>query len=408
MKRKNGFTLIELLAVIVILAIIALITSPIVIGVIDKSRKEAFRDSAYGVIEAGRIYYLESVADTNAFTGKTFDLSNGELKLSGEKPKGGTLEIKDDGKMILMMHNGNYCATKSEDKETVEISKLADGKCEIQENNSGAQTIRDMGVVTSGDGLYVNEPNLGGGHVFKGTNPNNLLLFDNKCWSVISVEDNDEIKIIYEGEAADSTICTRNGDGGSPGTWQWNASNNWHDEDLSVRSKLEGIASGQRWNDFKKMTRLDKVSDHAWNVGAVTVDIYSGGSIQELLEQEKNGKDPSWSTEISSKWNNKLGLINVSDVVKSSTSSRCTSGVWGTMIGAYLPDICGNESYLVKNYAYWTLNAVTNGNVAASSGNASNSGYLSNNFLGVRPVLYLDRTVEIKGNGTSDHPFVVS
>ena len=39
--RKNGFTLIELLAVIVILAIIALIATPIILGIINESKKES-------------------------------------------------------------------------------------------------------------------------------------------------------------------------------------------------------------------------------------------------------------------------------------------------------------------------------------------------------------------------------
>ena len=37
--NKKGFTLIELLAVIVILAIIALITAPIILGVIENAKK---------------------------------------------------------------------------------------------------------------------------------------------------------------------------------------------------------------------------------------------------------------------------------------------------------------------------------------------------------------------------------
>ena len=44
--NKKGFTLIELLAVIVILAIIALIAVPIVLGIIEDSRKSATLRSA--------------------------------------------------------------------------------------------------------------------------------------------------------------------------------------------------------------------------------------------------------------------------------------------------------------------------------------------------------------------------
>ena len=54
-KRKTGFTLIELLAVIVILAIIALIATPIILNIIEKARKEAFKDTAYGIINAAEL-----------------------------------------------------------------------------------------------------------------------------------------------------------------------------------------------------------------------------------------------------------------------------------------------------------------------------------------------------------------
>ena len=44
--RNKGFTLIELLAVIVILAIIALIATPIVLGIINESRESADKETA--------------------------------------------------------------------------------------------------------------------------------------------------------------------------------------------------------------------------------------------------------------------------------------------------------------------------------------------------------------------------
>ena len=49
---KKGFTLIELLAVIVILAIIALIATPMILGVIETARKGAAKTSALGYLDA--------------------------------------------------------------------------------------------------------------------------------------------------------------------------------------------------------------------------------------------------------------------------------------------------------------------------------------------------------------------
>ena len=63
-KTMKGFTLIELLAVIVILAIIALIAVPVVMNIITKARKSAFKDSAYGIIEAGKLYYADKLLET--------------------------------------------------------------------------------------------------------------------------------------------------------------------------------------------------------------------------------------------------------------------------------------------------------------------------------------------------------
>ena len=55
--NKKAFTLIELLAVIVILAIIALIAVPVIMNIINKANKSAFKDTAYGVIQAGELYF---------------------------------------------------------------------------------------------------------------------------------------------------------------------------------------------------------------------------------------------------------------------------------------------------------------------------------------------------------------
>ena len=52
MKNNKGFTLIELLAVIVILAIIALITTPIVLNIINQSKEAANKRSVEAYAKA--------------------------------------------------------------------------------------------------------------------------------------------------------------------------------------------------------------------------------------------------------------------------------------------------------------------------------------------------------------------
>ena len=129
MKRTKGkgFTLIELLAVIVILAIIALIATPIIVGVINDAKKNAFEDTAYGVAEAAKLYYAGQF-DNDSFNGKTFDFTGNtdELKLSGKKPSSGTLQIDKNGNSFLAISDGTYCAVKNSGQSNITVTK---GKC---------------------------------------------------------------------------------------------------------------------------------------------------------------------------------------------------------------------------------------------------------------------------------------
>ena len=62
-NRYYGFTLIELLAVIVILAIIATIATPIILNIIEDSKKNSFIQTANGIIKAGEYYYANEILD---------------------------------------------------------------------------------------------------------------------------------------------------------------------------------------------------------------------------------------------------------------------------------------------------------------------------------------------------------
>ena len=103
--KKKGFTLIELLAVIVILAIIALIATPIVLGVIDKAKRGAFEDSVKVSSRQVELYLFK----------------NGLSKLPADGVSVMDLDIKSDfvsGKFIeengvttaYFIKNKDYCA----------------------------------------------------------------------------------------------------------------------------------------------------------------------------------------------------------------------------------------------------------------------------------------------------------
>ena len=99
MKRKNkGFTLVELLAVIVILAIIALIATPIILNVINDAKKQAAKDSAYGYMDAVEKYIVSSELEDKSIQDRTYsveELNSMGVSVKGSTPDNGNIEIKN-------------------------------------------------------------------------------------------------------------------------------------------------------------------------------------------------------------------------------------------------------------------------------------------------------------------------
>ena len=140
MKKKNGFTLIELLAVVVILAVIALIATPLILGIINDARKGAFKNTAYGILEAGKFTYTSAIVktgeiDSTAFTYvdgvETSNPSGRKLEYKGEKPQSGTVVLNSEGKMAIAIYNGSYCAEKDYDDVEVTISQKTAAECQV-------------------------------------------------------------------------------------------------------------------------------------------------------------------------------------------------------------------------------------------------------------------------------------
>ena len=99
MKEKNkGFTLVELLAVIVILALIALIATPIILNVISDAKKQAAKDSAYGYMDAVEKYIISSELEDKSIKDGTYsveELNSMGVSVKGSTPNNGTIKIEN-------------------------------------------------------------------------------------------------------------------------------------------------------------------------------------------------------------------------------------------------------------------------------------------------------------------------
>ena len=152
MKRNEmAFTLIELLAVIVILAIIALIATPLAINVIEDAKKNAFKNTAYGLIDAVKLHHAEHYLNENVQDYEfVFPEADG-LVYSGTVPDGGILRMTADGKISLAIYHDKWCVTKGVKDNDVVISKYEDNKCILPE-----ETDIPIITLTGNSSIYLN------------------------------------------------------------------------------------------------------------------------------------------------------------------------------------------------------------------------------------------------------------
>ena len=145
MKRK-GFTLIELLAVIVILAIITLIATPTILGVIEKARKGASEQSALGYIDAvEKQVAINQVKNENLINDGTYNVPMTGITVKGEAPTKGWLKIEKGLVTNYSFVIGKYVVTKG--SETVKGDEPAKSEEEVTKSYT---------VYSNGTAIYYN------------------------------------------------------------------------------------------------------------------------------------------------------------------------------------------------------------------------------------------------------------
>ncbi|NLL44217.1 MAG: type II secretion system protein [Mollicutes bacterium] len=78
-KKKKGFTLIEILAVLVIMSVVALITVPIIVGIIDGTRKNAYKESVRSIFTAVDLFLATN--EFNDFPEEGMDVTDENLEM---------------------------------------------------------------------------------------------------------------------------------------------------------------------------------------------------------------------------------------------------------------------------------------------------------------------------------------
>ena len=142
LKNKKGFTLIELLAVIVVLAIIALIATPIVMNTIKNAKKGAAERTADNYIKQVETAVAEAKLENKSVPNGTYDIDKDgnltgealpdgklEIDMSGNKPTSGKITIKNNGvgKDKSNVKIGDYIVSYDKDNNKQQAQELYKG-----------------------------------------------------------------------------------------------------------------------------------------------------------------------------------------------------------------------------------------------------------------------------------------
>lgn len=163
MKDKKGFTLVELLAVIVILAVIAFITTPIIWNSIEASKEASYNHQLLEIYKAAELYFTESSVVVE--NGQTMYVSVGELVTSGYLdpfPKdyvkggymGGVVEIQ-----VKYPNNQYNYLTPEEVKERASIVSVSENQTVKSILVSGKTTPKDRNLLKELANIVVEESN---------------------------------------------------------------------------------------------------------------------------------------------------------------------------------------------------------------------------------------------------------
>ena len=243
----------------------------------------------------------------------------------------------------------------------------------------GGETAADKLIATettSGDGLYADDTETGR-YIYKGTNPSNYITFNNESWRIMSVESDNTIKIIRN-----ESIGNKQWDGSSSNKWTRPA---------TLNTYLNTTYLGTINEDSKYIV------DHNFNVG-------TPGNTSDTEDIATDVVQEAQTT-----WNGKIGLMTITEILKTTSNTTCTSLKAGRDSAS--TGYCNTNNWLWPKSGYlWTISPSPVASYYVWR--AHSDGYVlisraTNDNHGVLPVLYLTSNIQLEGEGTSGSPYTI-
>lgn len=291
---------------------------------------------------------------------------------------------------------------------------------ECTETKGGASILDRVTIVTSGDGLYEDEYE-SGRYFYKGSNPNNYITFNNENagWRIISVEADGTIKIIrneylpnqkvFDSAGRRTLGYCRNND---YGCHAWAKTDYFSDEtaidwpspgEVESDSELNIYLNEDYYSSLIK-TAQNQIVNHEYNVG--TAIDYIGGDIGNY--ENESALLYVINEESSYSWNGKIGLISLSEILRTNSNISLCSNPDGNRLN-YGTCMLSNWIMNSDKYETWMISPRTTYNdyVYVLGTYDFEDTFRPYNQYYVRPVLYLSSDVKLSGTGTQSNPYQI-
>ena len=289
---KKAFTLIELLAVIIILAIVALIATPIILDVIEDARISAGKSEANMILgginnycasedmkyQLDNSYTKICTTSMNADNVKDMvNLGNAEIKeIAYDGKKLTTLVIESNNHKFTLCPSGTFAMDDEEcDGEvglvgTPIIEKVKELVYESGTCKTDGTTYQYMG------GCYI-----------KGNPTNNYIWYSGFLWRVMGINADGTVRLITD----ENVTAIPWGAEDAAENWDESYAKDWLNNYFYSRLKANNIIKEETWcsetttsSSTKRITCSNNLSTGNTKVGLITLDEYNlaGGSSSYL------------------------------------------------------------------------------------------------------------------------------
>ena len=411
--RKKGFTLIELLAVIVILAIIALIATPIILNIINDSKKEAILRSSSNYIDAVNLAIARENLNSEFNPDVCEIQSNGDLlcnakklniEVDGEKPSEGWILISDGKVEQYSIKMSDSVVSQDETGKVTMDSEIKEQPgSEDETNHLAKENVSAVENPTINGAAVGITPELDtNGNIKPGSTFNikvNEQDTDGSIFYVLSNE-GDYVNLIAQQNITIDGIFTSEPQDNDE--WYVTSSNS-NDNRYGPQKAYTYLSTAtSNWTNIpiiESFTYLDEGNQSNSNYGyqgiTTTLDSESGNYITTITPFSSDYGEPVTYENMRARMP-KYSEVTASEVGCTSSSGSCPLWMVNYLYSnstseKYYTSTMGKVNSTGSNYGYWIL--------SSSSGNSNSARYVnyyghvisnsstSNTNRGLRPVI---------------------